>query len=407
MSDGPDPAWQEEPDPDATVIAPRRAPAAPDLAATGALPSQVTAEPPPAPPAPSGGADALLSAPPFSADAPPAPLIPSRDAAPAAPPAIAAPPGPPLARLVAEPARFELEQAAALLAPDGDMLRLDFRTQARLGLPNGEVAAVDAEARRITATTFGLIGPGGVLPRHYTATVAAELRKRSGALHAFLDMLARRFTARWIQAGAKYRPTRNPEPTARALAAAVGLDTPHLAERLASPLPAVLYHAGNLSARTRSAERLRALLEEEAGCAVEIVEFAGGWLRVPESERTRLPTRTGPHGQGRLGMDAMAGAAVYDPQSRIRIRFGPLPAARFAEFLPGRPLHRRVAELTRLFLGPEMEFVLNPVLRAADVPDASLGAAGAGGARLGWTSWLGAAGPRRKDADDAVLAPAA
>jgi type VI secretion system protein ImpH len=370
----PDPVREQAPDPDATMVAPRRP--------VAAEPSPRAAEPQPASAGP---------APPTPATRPPAP------------PPIALPPGPPLARLVAEPARFDLEQAATLLAPEGDMLRLDFRTLPRLGLPHGEVAAADAEAGRITATTFGLIGPGGVLPRHYTATVAAELRKRSGALHAFLDLLARRFTARWIMAGAKYRPTRNPEPASRALAAAVGLATPHLAERLASPLPAVLYHAGNLAARTRSAERLRALLEEEAGCAVEIVEFDGGWLRVPESERTRLPTRTGPHGQGRLGVDAMAGAAVYDPQSRIRIRFGPLSAARFAEFLPGRPLHRRLAELTRLFLGPEMQFVFNPVLRAAEVPNGSLGAAT--GARLGWTSWLAPAAPRRTDAADAVLAP--
>ena len=315
----------------------------------------------------------------------------------------APPPGSPLARLLADPARFELEQAAALLAPEGDPLRLDFRTLPRLGLPNAEVAAVDLPARRITATGFGLVGPGGVLPRHYTATVGAELRKRSGALHAFLDMLARRFTARWIMAGAKYRPARNPEPTVRALAAAVGLATPHLADRLSAPLPALLYHAGNLSARTRSAERLRALLEEEAGCAVEIVEFAGGWIRVPEAERTRLPGRAGPRGQGRLGVDAMAGAAVFDPQSRVLIRVGPLAAERFAEFLPGRPLHRRLAELARLFLGPELDFVFNPVLRAESVPSATLGAA----TRLGWTSWLAPPRPRRRDADEAVLAPAA
>jgi type VI secretion system protein ImpH len=309
-------------------------------------------------------------------------------------------PGSPLARLAAEPARFEFEQAATLLAPEGDMLRLDFRTLPRLGLPNAELAAVDVAERRLVAIGFGLIGPGGVLPRHYTATVGAELRKRSSALHAFLDLLARRFTARWIMAGAKYRPARNLEPVTRALAAAIGLATPHLAERLSAPLPALLYHAGNLAARTRSAERLRALLEEEAGCPVEIVEFAGGWLRVPESERTRLPGRSGPRGQGRLGVDAMAGAAVFDPQSRVRIRFGPLPAERFAEFLPGRPLHRRLVELARLFLGPELDFVLNPVLRADAVPAASLGTT----ARLGWTSWLASPAPRRRDADEAVLA---
>lgn len=407
MSNPQDPARDEEPDPDATMVAPRRTaalqpppsapepPTAPDDPVPGAEPSLIAGSAPPPPETKTGPVAGIAAAP------PPA-TAPSRRAAPRAPPPIAPQPGPPLARLVAEPARFELEQAATLLAPDGDMLRLEFRSQARLGLPNGEVAAVDAEAGRITATTFGLIGPGGVLPRHYTATVATELRKRSGALHAFLDLLARRFTARWIEAGAKYRPTRNPDPATRALAAAAGLGTPHMAERLASPLPAVLFHAGNLSARTRSAERLRALLEEEAACAVAIVEFDGGWLRVPDTERTRLPSRSGPHGQGRLGMDAMAGAAVYDPQSRIRIRLGPLSAARFAEFLPGRPLHRRLAELTRLFLGPEMEFVFNPVLRAADVPTAALGAT----ARLGWTSWVAPPAPRRQDADDAVLAPA-
>lgn len=312
-------------------------------------------------------------------------------------------PGSPLARLKAEPARFEFEPAATMMAPGGRLLALDIRTQARLGLPNAEIAEADPASGRIVATTFGLIGPGGVLPRHYTGTVAGELRKRSGALHAFLDLLARRFTARWIEAGAKYRPTRNPEPASRALAAAVGLVTPQLPGRLASPLSSVLYHAGNLSARTRSAERLRALLAEECGAPVEIIEFDGGWLRVPESERTRLPTRSGPHGQGRLGVDAMAGAAVYDPQSRIRIRFGPLAAERFVEFLPGRPLHRRLAELTRLFLGPEMEFVFNPVLRADAVPKAELG--GAGGSRLGWTSWLAPPRPRTQDVDDAVLAP--
>lgn len=336
--------------------------------------------------------------------APPAAAPPvMRDAA-IVPPPIGPAPQAPLARLAADPSRFELEQAVAMVAPDGDPLRLEFRTLPRLGLPLAEVAAATHDKGRIVATTFGLIGPGGVLPRHYTATVAAELRKRSDALHAFLDMLARRFTARWIMAGAKYRPTRNPEPTRRTLAAAVGLDTPHLADRLATPLSAALFHAGNLSARTRSADRLRAMLEEEAGCAVEIVEFAGGWVRVPDSERTRLPTRSGPHGLGRLGMDAMAGAAVFDPQSRIRIRFGPLAADRFREFLPGRPLHGRLAELTRLFLGPELEFVFNPVVTAAEVPRTSLGLAGE--ARLGWTSWLDQhPAPRPRDAADALLAP--
>ncbi|MCK8785147.1 type VI secretion system baseplate subunit TssG [Roseomonas sp. NAR14] len=312
------------------------------------------------------------------------------------------PPAPsPLQRLEREPTRFTLDQAAWVLAPDGDALSISFRTQPRLGLPAGEVAQANPAARELVAPTFGLIGPGGVLPRHYTAMVGAELRRRSLALHAFVDVLARRFTGLWVLAGAKYRPARDPGPTERALAAAIGLGTPHLAERLESPLAALLFHAGNLANRTGSAERLRGMLEAELGHRVEIEEFVGGWLRLPAGERTRLGGGRQPGQHAALGGGAALGAQVWDPQGRFVIRLGPLRLAQFEALLPGAPLHRRLIELSRLLVGPEQGFALNPVLRADEVPPARLGPAGA---RMGWTSWLGTGRPRRRDAAEAMFA---
>jgi type VI secretion system protein ImpH len=313
-------------------------------------------------------------------------------------------PGSPLARLAAEPTRFDLDQAAALLVP-GAPEQLAFRAVARLAHPGGEVMAADLAARALTLPGFGLIGPGGALPKHWTESVAAERRKRSEALQAFLELLGRRFAAQFLAAGAKTRPARNPELAERALAAAIGLGTPYLAERLSAPLAAVLHHAGHLSNRMRSAERLAALLAEEAAMPVAIVEFAGGWLRIPQGERTRLPGPGTPPGFGRLGYDAMAGAEVFDPQARFVIRLGPLDAAGFARLLPGAALHRRLSELARLHVGPEQDFVFNPVLDARALPSCRLGA-GAGAVRLGWTSWLPSSAPRRGDADEARLAPA-
>ncbi|MGG5812364.1 type VI secretion system baseplate subunit TssG [Falsiroseomonas sp. CW058] len=309
----------------------------------------------------------------------------------------------PLERLQKEPTRFSLDQAAAVIAPGRDPVEIAFRTQPRLGAPGGEVTQAKPEAGEIVSPVFGLIGPGGVLPRHYTATVGAELRRRSTALHGFLDMLARRFTGLFVKAGSKYRPARDPKPAERVLAAAAGLGTPHLAERLASPLPALLYHAGTLAARSRSAERLRGLLSEETGTAVEVVEFAGGWIRLPPSEQTRLPARGRAGGNGRLGVDAALGAQAWDPCARFLLRLGPLTLPQFEALLPGAPLHGRLVELTRLQVGLEQDFAFNPVLAAGEVPPLKLG----GGARLGWTGWLTTPRPRRADAADAVLSPLA
>ncbi|WP_203073927.1 type VI secretion system baseplate subunit TssG [Falsiroseomonas ponticola] len=311
----------------------------------------------------------------------------------------------PRERLAREPARFSLDQAAAIVAPGRDPTEIDFRTSARLGAPGGEVSAAVPEERQITTPTFGLIGPGGVLPRHYTAMVGAEARRRSTALHRFLDLLARRFTGLFVKARAKYRPARDPAPAERVLAAAAGLGTPHLVQRLATPLPALLYHAGALASRSRSAERLRGLLAEEAGMPVRIVEFAGGWVRLPASEQSRLPRGGRKAGGGQLGIDVVAGAQIWDPSARFLIEIGPLSLPQFQALLPGSPLHARLVELVRLQLGLEQDFAFNPILAAKAVPPLALG--GAGGARLGWTSWMTSPHPRGRDAAEAMLSPAA
>lgn len=311
----------------------------------------------------------------------------------------------PLEQLQKHPTSFSIDQAAAVLAPHLDPTEIDYRTTSRLGAVGGEVTEVDVESVSLVSPTFGLIGPGGVLPRHYTAWVDAETRKRSTALHGFLDLLARRFTGLYVKAGAKHRPTRNPRQAQDVLAAAVGLGTPHLASMLVSPLQAMLFHAGSLSSRGRSAERLRGMLSEETGSAVRIIEFAGGWMRLPAPEQTRLPA-PGLRGQHlQLGVDAVSGLQVWDPSARFLVNMGPMSLPAFESLLPGAPLHTRLVELTRLQVGVEEDFAFNPVLEARAVPPLKLGAAGVGSARLGWTSWLTSPRPRTQPASDAVLRP--
>lgn len=332
----------------------------------------------------------------------------------AAPPsAIASAPEPPLILppvlrprsprelLTEEPHRFDFDQAVAVAAHGGHAMSLRFRTAARLGYPWGEVLSARLDHGELVLGTFGLIGAGGVLPRHFTAATARENRKRSLALHAFLDMVAGRFVGMHALAGAKYRPARNPDISSKALAAAIGMGTHGLDGRMPLPMPTLLYHAGNLASRSRSTERLRAMLEEEAGSRVSIEEFAGAWVRLPPSEQTRIAGGgRGATGQNAgLGTGAASGAAIYDPMARFVIRLGPLPRAIFERFLPGTTRHTRLIELARLFVGLDTAYAVNLVLARDEVPDSRLGAT----SRLGWSSWLGQDRPRAKDAADAIF----
>jgi type VI secretion system protein ImpH len=55
----------------------------------------------------------------------------------------------------------------------------------------------------------------------------------------------------------------------------------------------------------------------------------------------------------------------------------------------------------RIYVGDELEWELNLVLKQSEVPPIALG----GALRLGWTTWLPES-TRAGDADDLILAPA-
>ncbi len=301
--------------------------------------------------------------------------------------------------LAKHPELFDLDQAAFVIAPGADPVELSYTAPPNLALPLAEVIAADPRARRLTTPLFGLVGPAGVLPRSYTAVAGIEARRRNRALIGFLDVLGRRFTGMWVRAGAKFRPARDPALAEKILDAAIGIGTAGLAGRMPVPDATLRYFAGHLASRSRSANRLEAILSEEAGAPVRIIEFSGGWVPIPPAERTRLGVA-----HTRLSDDAVAGAQTWDAQARFVIAIGPLDGTTFRRLLPGEPLFARICALARFVVGPEQDFYVNPTLRAGDVPAARLGA---GGARLGLTSWIAPARRRRGDADDARLRPPA
>lgn len=139
---------------------------------------------------------------------------------------------------------------------------------------------------------------------------------------------------------------------------------------------------------------------------VEVRQFQGQWLALDTEAQSRLGRE---ESYSRLGAGAVVGQRVWDVVGKVRVRLGPLTYGQFGEFFPDRapvPRHKAfflLAHLVRLFVGPELDFDVQLVLRAAEVPEIRLAGDTEVGPRLGWNTWLRSR-PLERDADDAVIA---
>lgn len=362
----------------------------------------------------------------------------------AAPPTIAD-------RLYAEGYAFDFFQAVRLLnrlapgraevgqigPPSEEVVR--FRAHNSLAFPPSAIhdlippTSADGPPTLVQAF-LGLTGPSGVLPRHYTELVLRLEKDQRGperrALRDWFDLFNHRFTSLFYRAWTKYRTSlahekaeagRADDPITRAFFSLIGLGTPGLLDRLRVDDPAapagraplakvddraLIYYAGLLSHRPRSAIGLEAILHDYFQLRVEILQFCGDWLQIEPSSMTQLAEETDTR---QLGVNAIAGERIWDVEGKIRVRLGPLGLDQFREFLPltgpdaGRHSFAIMGHLIRLYIGPQLAFDVQLVLRAEEVPEIALPVGDATGPALGWDTWLRSQ-PFNVDADDAVFA---
>jgi type VI secretion system protein ImpH len=364
-------------------------------------------------------------------------------------------PGSPAGRLYSEAHAFDFFQAVRLLQwlewgrpavgrmgpPSAEPVR--FRAHASLSFPPSALYDLSPppEGRNVPVMTesfMGLTGPSGALPRHYTELLLRIEKEQRGpekyALRDWLDLFNHRLVSHFYRAWEKYRfylayerggPDRaEPDTFTQALLSLVGLGMPALRNRLKVTGPesvrgpaanrrtlarvedlSLLYFGGLLAHRPRSAVGLRALLRGHFRLDVEVRQFQGQWLRLEPSSMTRLGEE---NGNNQLGFNALAGERVWDVQSKILVRVGPLDLERFQELLPevssrtGRNAFFLLTHLIRFYVGPEIDFDVQLVLRADEVPGTRLPYSDDDGPALGWNTWLRTE-PFPSDADDAVF----
>lgn len=312
--------------------------------------------------------------------------------------------------LLDEPYRFRFFQAVRVVerlqpgraavgrqeaAPGREAVR--FRTLPSLQFPpseihefsrDGEGEEDDAPPPEMTVAFMGLTGPQGVLPNHTTELVAERARYKDTALWEFLDLFSHRMISLFYRAWERYRfPVAFERGThdefTRHLFALVGMGTEGLRGRLGFPDEGLLLYAGLVAQRPHSGTAVESALGDYFRVPARLVPFTGQWLALDDESLCRLG-----RANSALGVSTVAGARVWDTQSKFRVRFGPLTLAEFRAFLPTQQNYGAAVRLTRFLAGAELDFDLQLVLKAEEVPACKLGGAGPNRPALGWTTWL-------------------
>ncbi len=346
-------------------------------------------------------------------------------------------------RLIRTPHRFEFRQAMRLLErvahisvaagtiaprsvgedgrPHEELVR--FRSLPSLAFPSAPIERLaritpsfsgpEKPEFEMLVTFLGLIGSSGALPQHYTSLVIERCKQKDFSLRDFLDLLNHRSISLFYRATEKYRlpfryerrqmdaTARGPDLVTYALMGLVGIATPGLQKRLAVDDETLVYYSGHYAHTPRAAVPLERLLADYFALPIDVEQFLGRWQYLDEGQRSRVAGRHHQESQNReLGLNVIVGRRYWDVQSKFRVRVGPMSYETFREFLPDGRALRKLVDLARLYAGEELEFEVQPVLRAAEVPRARLTRRTPSPSRLGWNSWVHAK-PAQQDAQQA------
>jgi type VI secretion system protein ImpH len=284
-----------------------------------------------------------------------------------------------------------------------------FTSKVSLAFPAGDIDQITApdgegDPAAMAVNIMGLAGAMGPLPAVYTELILERVRKKDPALRDFLDIFNHRLISMLYRVRKISRigfDFNSPQHSnvARYLYSLMGLGTAGLQQRMHVPDRALLFYTAHFARQGRSMAGLESLLCDYFGVKIQGHQFKGQWHQIAGDQITMI----GISGQNQvLGDTATIGTKVWDQQGKFELRVGPLTAEELLLFLPDGTAFAPLCELTRFYVGNELDFEIILIAQKGDIPTPRLG--GTFSPRLGWTSWLGTR-ERETDNDTVRLSP--
>ncbi|MCC6343859.1 MAG: type VI secretion system baseplate subunit TssG [Bryobacterales bacterium] len=297
-------------------------------------------------------------------------------------------------------------QIGKFYPPSREVLR--FHANPSTAFPPSQIHGIEwpgEGAIALTVNFMGLFGPMGVLPLYYSQYIMARLRTKDGGIAAFLDMFNHRMISLFYAAWEKYRfyvsyERGERDRLSQYLMDLIGLGTKGLQRRQDVRDDSLLFYSGLLSLLPRSALALEQILSDYFDVPIEVEQFVGAWYPLEPNSICRF--QRGDSYAEQLGVGVVVGDEVWDPQSGIRVRVGPLTLRQYLDFLPNGTAYKPLKAITRFFSNGELSFEAQLVLRREEVPSCELGMLGEAGPRLGWVTWAKNV-PMQRDPSETVF----
>ena len=291
------------------------------------------------------------------------------------------------------------------LKPADDPVR--FCEEATMAFPTSTIAKVVPDSLtnvpRMYVNFLGMFGPNGPLPLVFTEFARERIiHSNDHTLSRFLDVFHHRILSLFYRAWAVNQQAVSYEHVGfdrfgeyvASLFGDAG-DASHLRDNV--PDSSKLHYSGRLAGTTRNAEGLEAIVGDFFQIKTRVETFVGEWIELPVDSQCRLgeSRRT-----GLVGSTAIVGARIWECQYKFRIIMGPMSYRDYQRMLPGGDSLKRLIDWVRNYIGDELAWDVQLILKKEEVPAAQLGRSGL----LGWSTWTKAK-PMPRDADNLILDP--
>jgi type VI secretion system protein ImpH len=289
--------------------------------------------------------------------------------------------------------------------PADDPVR--FCAEPTMAFPTSTVQKVvpDALANvpRVYVNFIGLFGANGPMPLHLTEYARERiLHYNDRTLTRFSDLFHHRVISLFYRAWAINQQTVSYEHAgsdriSEYVASLFGDGDESFHGRDSIRDSSKLHYAGRLAGAARNAEGLEAVLQDYFQIRTRVETFIGEWIDLPEDSKCRLGESKV---TGTVGSTAIVGSRIWECQYKFRVIMGPMGYTDYRRMLPGGDSLRRLKDWVRNYIGDELAWDLQLILKKEEVPAAQLGKSG----QLGWSTWTKAK-PLPRDADNLILDP--
>ncbi|HLH39498.1 MAG TPA: type VI secretion system baseplate subunit TssG [Bryobacteraceae bacterium] len=298
------------------------------------------------------------------------------------------------------------EPIGSFLPPAEEPVRLGVHPS--LTFPPGEIQSLEERPEgppKMSVNFFGLTGHSGVMPTIYTELIVERLFNRDRTLRDFLDIFNHRAISLLYRAWEKYRFPVSYERGGEDrftgyLLDLIGLGTRGLQNRQAVADQVLIGYEGLFAQFPRSTTAFRQILADYFEVPVEVVPFAGTWRPLDSGSRTCLAE--GRTRSEQLGIGIVLGDEVWDQESVVRIRLGPMTVEQYKQFLPDGTAYEPLKSMAKFFCGEDLDVEVQLILKREEAPRFALDSEEAPPTRLGWFSWMFTR-PLDRDPDETIL----